>query len=105
MTAPLVLVTRRGARLGWQNHAACHDVDPETMFPVPGTAAETCALAVCARCPVLHDCGDYALRTHQIWGVWGGLSEPVLRALARHSATQRRATAVAAEHIPGQVRP
>jgi hypothetical protein len=33
------------------------------------------AKAICAGCQVRRDCLAFALRTHQVHGVWGGLSE------------------------------
>jgi WhiB family redox-sensing transcriptional regulator len=38
---------------------------------------------VCAGCSVLEECRDYALRTRQPYGVWGGLDEEQRRALWR----------------------
>lgn len=50
----------------------CRDVDPELFFPASGNIeyAEP-AIAVCRRCPFLHECLAYAL-THDVDGVWGG---------------------------------
>src|SRR5438270_80471 len=33
---------------------------------------EAAAKAVCAPCPVLRECLDWALHTQERWGVWGG---------------------------------
>ena len=33
------------------------------------------AQLLCAECPVSTPCRDYALRTRQQYGVWGGLTE------------------------------
>ena len=33
------------------------------------------AKAICAGCPVRRECLAFALRTRQVHGVWGGLSE------------------------------
>ena len=41
------------------------------------------AKAVCARCPVAADCREWAIRTRQTNGVWGGLDEVELRKLRR----------------------
>lgn len=63
----------------WANRAACLGAEPEVFFPVGsgGIAASdvVAAKAICSRCPVLHDCRDYALRSRQPFGVWGGLDE------------------------------
>jgi WhiB family redox-sensing transcriptional regulator len=34
-------------------------------------------------CPVRAQCLDYALETHQLFGIWGGLSERQRRHLMR----------------------
>ena len=63
----------------WANRAACLGAEPEVFFPVGsgGMAASdvAAAKAICSQCPVLHDCRDYALRSRQPFGVWGGLDE------------------------------
>ena len=64
---------------GWWRQAACADSDPELFFPLtafgPSQAQEATAKAVCAHCPVTVPCLDWALRTGQQAGIWGGLSE------------------------------
>jgi WhiB family transcriptional regulator, redox-sensing transcriptional regulator len=63
----------------WRLLAACQSADPELFFPVSSTGksleqvAE--AKAVCARCLVRRQCLAFALRTRQVHGVWGGLTE------------------------------
>lgn len=60
---------------GWRDQAACRAgvtaVSPEDWF-LPNEAKALRAKAVCAGCPVREACLDYALRTQQPWGVWGG---------------------------------
>jgi WhiB family redox-sensing transcriptional regulator len=51
------------------------------------------AKAVCHRCPVVQSCLDWALRSGQDSGVWGGLSEDERRALKRRQARTRIRTA------------
>jgi WhiB family redox-sensing transcriptional regulator len=51
------------------------------------------AKAVCRRCPVVQSCLDWALRSGQDSGVWGGLSEDERRALKRRQARTRVHTA------------
>jgi WhiB family redox-sensing transcriptional regulator len=69
----------------WSNQAACLTAEPETFFPVGsgGVALDDVAAAktICAGCPVLTDCRDYALATRQPFGVWGGLDEEQRRAI------------------------
>jgi WhiB family redox-sensing transcriptional regulator len=66
--------------VNWLIKAACADVDPEAFSAVT-SQAEAEAKAICARCPVLLQCRDFALATAQEWGVWGGLSEAERSAL------------------------
>lgn len=60
---------------GWRDDAACRTdvtaVSPQHWFQETEARAAL-AKAICARCPVQEACLDYALRTQQPWGVWGG---------------------------------
>lgn len=54
----------------------CLELDPETFFPV--TSRDTYfnllkARPVCAGCPFLAECRDYAV-SHDVHGFWGGMS-------------------------------
>lgn len=79
--------TRAGRRDHWTQRAACRGIDPNLFHPERGEATAP-AKAVCARCPVRHDCLVYALATIQQHGIWGGLSErerrPLRSAIAQH---------------------
>lgn len=65
----------------WQLRAACRGADTEQFFHPENErgprrlAREAAAKAVCARCPVQRECADYALRTREPYGIWGGLGE------------------------------
>ena len=63
----------------WRSAAACRFADPDLFFPISssGLALDQVAEAkeVCARCPVQPQCLAFALRTRQMHGVWGGMSE------------------------------
>ncbi|MEU1595363.1 WhiB family transcriptional regulator [Streptomyces sp. NPDC005708] len=83
----------------WLRHAACVGEDPELFFPVGSTGpylVETAAAKrVCRRCPVMAECLDWALRTGQTAGVWGGTDEKERARLLRttkHRSTTRRST-------------
>jgi WhiB family transcriptional regulator, redox-sensing transcriptional regulator len=71
----------------WRSLSACRDADPELFFPLsawgPGQAQTASAKAVCASCQVRSDCLQFALRSGQEFGVWGGTSEDERRALRR----------------------
>ena len=63
----------------WRSLAACLSADPDLFFPIsssgPALAQVAEAKAICAGCQVRRECLGFALRTHQVHGVWGGLSE------------------------------
>ncbi len=73
--------------MDWRKKAACLDEDPELFFPIgtTGRALEQIeeAKAVCAQCPVIQECLEWALDTNQDAGVWGGMSEEGRRTLRR----------------------
>ncbi|WP_442814277.1 WhiB family transcriptional regulator [Streptomyces sp. NBC_01198] len=85
--------------------AACAGKDPEVFFPVSESGAGLRQIAeakhICARCPVAEACLDWALRTRQPDGVWGGMStgerhavrRPGRRARTTRGRAARRATA------------
>lgn len=72
----------------WQLRAACRGPAAELFYPpVAGEARderrrrEQQAKAICSSCGVQSACLDYAMRTEELHGVWGGLSEHERRAL------------------------
>jgi WhiB family redox-sensing transcriptional regulator len=73
---------------GWQSDAACRGED-SSLFFAPSyferreekDAREALAKRICARCPVREPCLEYALRTRDPHGVWGGLNEVERRRL------------------------
>ncbi len=63
----------------WMNSAAC--AGKSEMFFAPGgerpetrTRRESAAREICAQCPVLQECRDWA-RSNREYGFWGGESE------------------------------
>ena len=44
-------------------------------------AREAAAKAICAECPAMTACREFALTQGELYGVWGGLGEVELRAL------------------------
>lgn len=71
----------------WWNAAVCRAEDPQLFFPVgEGPVAKKWAekaKAVCATCPVMDECLQWALDNGQDAGIWGGLTPRELRALRR----------------------
>lgn len=45
------------------------------FFPEYEWMADPAAKATCRFCPVKDDCLEWALTTHQEFGIWGGLDE------------------------------
>lgn len=62
--------------LSWHEHAACANSETDVFFPSSEGRGKLMAwadaLAVCDTCSVREPCLDYALRTNQRDGVWGG---------------------------------
>jgi WhiB family redox-sensing transcriptional regulator len=62
----------------WAERALCAQADPDAWFPDKGHRELTqLARRICARCPVLAQCMDYALSGADTWGgittgIWGG---------------------------------
>ncbi|MEU1185718.1 WhiB family transcriptional regulator [Streptomyces sp. NPDC005820] len=87
----------------WRERAAClHVEDPDLFFPI-GVSGLTfaqvdAAKTVCARCPVVKQCLDWALLVGHVEGIWGGTTESERRALRRCGA--RRAKARERLHPP-----
>ena len=81
----------------WRDDAACRDRDPDLFFPIgtegPAAAQEAAAKAVCSGCAVRPQCLEFALRTAQQAGIWGGLGEGERFAERRRFLRQRRRAA------------
>ena len=76
--------------MAWNERAACREpgTDPELFFPIGEAGLEArqqvaAAKAVCARCPVTERCRDWAVRTGQSHGIWGGTTPEERRRLRR----------------------
>jgi WhiB family redox-sensing transcriptional regulator len=66
----------------WYAKASCMGVDPDLFFPERGASTRE-AKNVCKECPVKGQCLDYALKTGERFGIWGGTSERERRKLRR----------------------
>jgi hypothetical protein len=78
-------VTLAETRPVWMPLAACSGLDSELFHPPRGENARA-AKAVCWSCRVREDCLDWALRTGQHYGIWGGMSERDRRRLRANPA-------------------
>ncbi len=66
----------------WQRSAACRGEHAPAFFPPTHferkdvrLGRERLAKSICLTCSVADSCLDYALRTREPHGVWGGLNE------------------------------
>ncbi|MGH3518815.1 MAG: WhiB family transcriptional regulator [Haloechinothrix sp.] len=57
----------------WREMALCRETDPEIFFPEKGGSPQD-AKGVCSRCDVTAECLEWALRTRQPAGIFGGLT-------------------------------
>lgn len=85
--------------MDWRHYAVCREEDPELLFPIGTTGPALIqieeAKSVCRRCPVMEQCGQWALESGQDFGVWGGLSEDERRRKKRRTARNRARQAAA----------
>jgi WhiB family redox-sensing transcriptional regulator len=87
------------AAADWREAGACLTADPDLFFPVAvgdGDAARqqvSRALRICADCTVKQQCLEFAMRTREPVGIWGGTTPEerarVLRARSRRSRGHR----------------
>ena len=82
----------------WRAAAACSNMETNLFFPVgEGIMALdqiNLAKSVCASCPVRLECLEFAIRTIQNDGIWGGTTEDERRVIKRsRRAAARRAAA------------
>jgi len=86
---------------GWRAAGACLSADPDLFFPIAsGPAAMkqiTKAQQICARCPVRQECLEWAMRTPETHGIWGGTTPEERMRVRRARTAQRRVAARAAQ--------
>lgn len=68
--------------------ARCVGESPDVFFPSDGVGVLR-AQKICADCPVINECLEYALANHISHGVWGGASERQRRRLQRRRQQER----------------
>jgi WhiB family redox-sensing transcriptional regulator len=66
----------------WMEQGNCRNFAPAVFFPADGAGVDR-ARKVCATCPVVKTCLEYALVEHIDHGVWGGCSERERRRIAK----------------------
>lgn len=57
----------------WARNGRCQNVPPNVFFPGRGDSPAQ-AKQICANCPVLEPCREYAIPISRLSGVWGGLT-------------------------------
>lgn len=82
----------------WEDEAACRGSDPALFFGPNHFEAkrdrerrEAVAKEICAACPTVLACREYALTHEEAFGVWGGLGESERRALLNRRQGLRHA--------------
>ncbi len=75
----------------WHRAAACRDADSDLFFVGRGRSGKA-AKSLCAVCPVIADCSEWALGQRHLSGVWGGMTPPEMAAERK----RRRAAAQSA---------
>lgn len=58
----------------WQDDAACRGANQDLFFPERGQSTRK-AKSICRGCAVRVECLDWALDTHQRFGIWGAMSD------------------------------
>jgi WhiB family transcriptional regulator, redox-sensing transcriptional regulator len=84
----------------WWRLGACLSAEPDMFFPISANAGADTRRAklVCESCQVRRECLEYALRTRQQHGIWGGTTEDERRLLqnrARKAAARQRVSSAA----------
>lgn len=63
----------------WRDDAACRNTNPDLFFPEAGANEDgRAAKAICAVCPVIDPCREYAVTltgVSRTSGIWGGTTE------------------------------
>jgi WhiB family transcriptional regulator, redox-sensing transcriptional regulator len=85
-----------GYATDWRAAGACVSADPDLFFPVAtGTVAAAQvrkAQRICAGCRVRQECFDFAMRSGETHGVWGGTTpDERIRARRQRARVTRRA--------------
>lgn len=76
-----------GLDQSWRVEAACEGADNQVFFPGKGEGGRK-AKAICVKCVVRPECLEYAMKTNQPFGIWGGMSERERRLLRRERLKQ-----------------
>lgn len=90
----------------WRAASACLNTDPDVFFPVAVGTASTKqvarALRICDGCQVRRQCLDFALRSGEKDGIWGGTT-PEDRVRTRRARNRRPARQIMREAVTAHV--
>lgn len=79
---------------GWRAAGACASADPDLFFPVSSSGRAVVqieeARRVCASCLVRRQCLDFAMKTVEAEGIWGGTTADERASHRRETARRRR---------------
>ncbi len=79
----------------WRERAACQSTLGAAHFPAEGRNYRA-AKRICAECPVIATCLEFAMVNEEAYGVWGGMSPPDRRELAQLRIKEQAAVS----HLP-----
>lgn len=79
---------------GWRAAGACLSADPDLFYPVSASGRAIVqidrARRICASCLVMRPCLDFAMKTRETEGIWGGTTpEERIRVHKRETARRR----------------
>ena len=86
----------------WQLRGSCRGTDSDLFFHPEGergqarSSREESAKEVCLHCPVCKPCREHALKVHEPYGVWGGMTEEEREEYYAREKAAARATRLAA---------
>lgn len=87
----------------WRTAGACLSADPDLFFPIATGAVAVRDIAraqqICARCTVRQECLDFAMRTGEMHGIWGGTT-PEERIRVRRQRNRDRRTRPTWQEVP-----
>jgi WhiB family transcriptional regulator, redox-sensing transcriptional regulator len=72
----------------WMAEGSCRMYPPAAFFPSDGVGVDK-ARRICATCPVIETCLEYALEHRIEHGVWGGCSERERRRILKRRRLAR----------------
>lgn len=83
-----VSLSDRDKRWDWRDDAQCREIGTDLFYPNDGDRwTALMAKGLCVRCPVRHECLEFALETCEPEGIWGGMSPRERMAMRRAKVT------------------